>query len=93
MNKSTKRPQTFFCVLCLVLSLVCAFCLLLPHFHECEGTHCSVCVLISTQKHLLPLAKALFDLILTAVLLSGVIFAIIQLHPSSLVQLKVKLLD
>ena len=92
MKKFTKRHSVIY-GLCVFLALVCIFCLLIPHPHECEGVQCQVCALYSACEVLwLPVA------ICVIYLLIQVLFCNQQQGEQintdfSLVLLKVKLSD
>ena len=92
MAHMTKDRQQYICWLCVVLALVCAFSLLIPHLHECDGVQCSVCTLVSVLKLWIPPATGLLLISIT------ILNACRDCTPMgceccSLVQLKVKLSD
>lgn len=93
MARSFNAQQCLIRCLCVVLALVCAFSLVIPHLHECEGVQCQVCELCSVYENLWFPAALVVTLLI-----------IVPLHKDlkekeditadlSLVQLKVKLSD
>lgn len=92
MTRIGKEGRAFICCLCVVLAFVCAFCMLLPHLHECEGVECSVCALCSALK-LLILTVAGVLLVTVTVLHTCRECKPVGFESCSLVQLKVKLSD
>lgn len=92
MVRMTKDRRKFICRLCVVLALVCAFCLLLPHLHQCEGMECPVCALVSALKLWIPVAAGVFLLSVTVLYTCRECMAA-GFESCSLVQLKVKLSD
>ena len=93
MTRFSRDSRFFLRCLGVILALVCAFCLFLPHFHECEGMHCTACALFSGLEYLwLPTAMGSVLLVCPMVLGTSPV-EVIRCLDLSLVQLKVKLSD
>ena len=93
MTRSLHKRRKMICCLCGVLALVFAFFLYFPHFHECEGIQCQVCVLFSSYKVLWVFATAGTVFLALVHLLGNSQSQENSYTEFSLVRLKVKLSD
>ena len=93
MARYAKLQRILIGCISVILALVCAFCLFIPHLHACEGVQCQICAVLS-------LYEMLWLPILTVAALLETVYLQKDLSHSngmdtgcSLVQLKVKLSD
>ena len=93
MTRFSQNRHLFKSSLCVFLVLVCAFSLILPHIHECEGAQCDFCELLRTQRLLIPRVSTVFAVVAIVVALLGIVLEMVQGYGGSLVSLKVKLSD
>lgn len=93
MTRLSKGQQVLLCLLCGILALVCAFCLLLPHHHQCEGVQCQICALLGAYEMLwLPTTTGIVVVCVVRLLIKPD-REIDTFGAISLVRLKVKLSD
>ena len=93
MARFSRGRRIFIHGLCVVLVLVCTFCLLIPHLHECDGIQCQVCALFSLYEMLWLPAAVVAVLFFTAYLRNRSAHKSSECTVFSLVGQKVKLSD
>lgn len=93
MKRNVKCIRRFTGSLCVFLLLICTFFILLPHPHQCGEPDCPVCAMLSAWDHLWLFVTATVSVVAASLIFGRTTLPVHFPEKTSLVCLKVELLD